>query len=90
MGGEPLCEENLFLTLLVLKEVKNALPETRIYLWTGYVYEDLIEKANARVLDILYMVEVLVDGPYIDSERDITLNMRGSRNQRIIDLSKKN
>lgn len=90
MGGEPLCEENLFLTLLVLKEVKNALPETRIYLWTGYVYEDLIEKANPRVLDILDMVDVLVDGPYIDSERDITLNMRGSRNQRIIDLSKKN
>lgn len=90
MGGEPLCEENLFLTLLVLKEVKNALPETRIYLWTGYVYEDLIQKANPRVLDILDMVDVLVDGPYIDSERDITLNMRGSRNQRIIDLSKKN
>lgn len=90
MGGEPLCEENLFLTLLVLKEVKNALPETRIYLWTGYVYEDLIEKANPRVLDVLDMVDVLVDGPYIDSERDITLNMRGSRNQRIIDLSKKN
>lgn len=90
MGGEPLCEENLFLTLLVLKEVKNALPETRVYLWTGYVYEDLIEKANPRVLDILDMVDVLVDGPYIDSERDITLNMRGSRNQRIIDLSKKN
>lgn len=90
MGGEPLCEENLFLTLLVLKEVKNTLPETRIYLWTGYVYEDLIEKANPRVLDILDMVDILVDGPYIDSERDITLNMRGSRNQRIIDLSKKN
>lgn len=90
MGGEPLCEENLFLTLLVLKEVKNALPETRIYLWTGYVYEDLIKQANPRVLDILDMVDVLVDGPYIDSERDITLNMRGSRNQRIIDLSKKN
>ena len=90
MGGEPLCEENLFLTLLVLKEVKNALPETRVYLWTGYIYEDLIKKANPRVLDILDMVDVLVDGPYIDSERDITLNMRGSRNQRIIDLSKKN
>ena len=90
MGGEPLCEENLFLTLLVLKEVKNALPKTRIYLWTGYIYEDLIKKANPRVLDILDMVDVLVDGPYIDSERDITLNMRGSRNQRIIDLSKKN
>lgn len=90
MGGEPLCEENLFLTCLVIKEVKKVLPEVRVYLWTGYVYEDLIENANPRVLEILNMIDVLVDGPYIDSERDITLNMRGSRNQRIIDLSKKN
>ena len=90
MGGEPLCEENLFLTCLVIKEVKKVLPEVRVYLWTGYVYEDLIENANPRVFEILNMIDVLVDGPYIDSERDITLNMRGSRNQRIIDLSKKN
>ena len=89
MGGEPLCDENLFLTLLVIKEVKQTLPETKIYLWTGYTYEDLIKKANPKVEEVLKMVDILIDGPYVDSERDITLHMRGSRNQRIIDLSKK-
>ena len=89
MGGEPLCEENLFLTCLVVKEVRQALPETKIYLWTGYTYEDLIKKANPKVEEVLKMVDILIDGPYVDSERDITLHMRGSRNQRIIDLSKK-
>ena len=89
MGGEPLCEENLFLTCLVVKEVRQALPNVKIYLWTGYTYEELIKKANPRVIEILNMIDILIDGPYVDSERDITLHMRGSRNQRIIDLSKK-
>ena len=89
MGGEPLCEENLFLTCLVVKEVRQALPNVKIYLWTGYTYEELIKKANPRVVEILNMIDILIDGPYVDSERDITLHMRGSRNQRIIDLSKK-
>ena len=89
MGGEPLCDENVFLTYLVIKEVKEKVPEAKIYIWSGYTYEELQYKNNPKVKEIFNLSDVLIDGPYIDKERDITLLMRGSRNQRIIDLNKK-
>lgn len=89
MGGEPLCTENLFLTTLIIKEVKYYKPDTKIYLWTGYTYEDLKERQNPRIDYILDTINYLIDGPYIAAERDVTLSMRGSRNQRIIDLTEK-
>ena len=90
MGGEPLCEENAFLTDLVIREVKRKVPEAKIYVWTGYIYEDLIHQSQPHVRNVLELADVLIDGPYIEAERDVTLNLRGSRNQRIIDLHKKN
>ena len=86
MGGEPLCPENLFLTQLVISSVKQELPETKIYIWTGYTIEELRKSTSKALQYILSTADVLIDGPYIDSERDITLPMRGSRNQRIIPL----
>lgn len=85
MGGEPLCAENEFLTLLVIKTVKERLPETPIYIWTGYTYEELLRKSN-NINQILEIADYLIDGPYIEDLRDITLSMRGSSNQRIINL----
>lgn len=91
MGGEPLCQENQFLTLLVMNAVKEEYPDLKIYIWTGYIYEDLIKESNNnnKLKSILEMADVLIDGPYIQEERDITLPMRGSRNQRIINLKEK-
>lgn len=90
MGGEPLCFENAFLTRLIIKEVREKIPETKIYVWTGYTYDQLqTEPPHAVIPDILNDINVLIDGPYIESLRDITLEMRGSSNQNIIDLSKK-
>ena len=88
MGGEPLCEENLFLTLLVISNVKEKLPEVKVYLWTGFIYENLLKNPTPHLKKILEMTDVLVDGPYVESLRDITLPMRGSSNQRIIELTK--
>ena len=85
MGGEPLCSENEFLTLLVIKNVKEKLPNTPIYIWTGYFYEELLKKGG-HMDQILEMADYLIDGPYIEDLRDITLEMRGSSNQRIIKL----
>jgi anaerobic ribonucleoside-triphosphate reductase activating protein len=86
MGGEPMCDENLFLTLLVLKEVKQRFPHVKTYLWTGYYYEDLIKRSDSHTKQIIDLVDVLIDGPYIESQRDITLPLRGSSNQSIINL----
>lgn len=86
MGGEPLCPENQFLTWLVISNVKEQYPDIKVYIWTGYLYEDLIKDSSSKIISILEMTDVLIDGPYIQEERDITLPMRGSRNQRIINL----
>ena len=90
MGGEPLCDANAFLTRLVIQEVKKHVPGAKIYIWSGYTYEELKSRSNPHVLDSLRLADVLIDGPYIEAERDVTLEMRGSRNQRVIDLSEKN
>ncbi len=90
MGGEPLCDENAFLTYLVIKEVKEKVPGAKIYIWSGYTYEQLQCMGHPQIKHALEIADFLIDGPYIEEERDVTLEMRGSRNQRIIDLSKKN
>ena len=86
MGGEPLHPNNLFLTQLIISSVKQELPETKIYIWTGYTIEELRKSSSKALQYILSTADVLIDGPYIEAERDITLPMRGSRNQRIIPL----
>lgn len=89
MGGEPLCKENLFLVDLVIHEVKTQLPDTKIYVWTGATYEELKNLQDNILQDILNNIDVLIDGPFIEAERDITLFMRGSTNQRVLYLKEK-
>ena len=81
-GGEPLCVENEFLTLLIVKAVKEKFPDIKIYIWTGYYFNSLPN--TPYIKQILELTDCLIDGPYIEDERDITLPMRGSRNQNII------
>ena len=86
MGGEPLCKENEFLTLMIIEEVKKHYPDAKIYLWTGYYYKDLLNSSSPKIKNILQKIDVLIDGPYVESLRDTTLEMRGSSNQNIIKL----
>ena len=86
LGGEPLCNENLFLTNLLVSTVREKSPHTKILIWTGYTYEELEKNGSPHMKNILANVNTIIDGPYIQEERDITLKMRGSRNQRIIDI----
>jgi len=65
MGGEPLCPENLFLTYLLASTVKKEYPNVQIYIWTGYVYEDLLKRDEDRLNKILELTDFLIDGPYI-------------------------
>lgn len=86
MGGEPLCDENIFLTYLIITTIREKFPDITISLWTGYTYEQLKEKRNKKIELIFEKIDYLIDGPYIQAQRDIGLKMRGSRNQRIIDM----
>lgn len=85
LGGEPLCKGNagdifdLLKTLRQREETKNK----KIWLYTGYRFENLSDEIKENVLRY---VDVLVDGPYIEAQRDLTLAFRGSSNQRIIDI----
>lgn len=72
----------------MISNVKEKLPEVKVYIWTGFIYENLLKNSDPHLKKILAMTDVLIDGPYIDSLRDITLPMRGSSNQRIIELTK--
>lgn len=83
MGGEPLCPENQFLTNLIINSVKEKLPDTKVYLWTGYYLKDL-DFNNNRIEQILDKIDYIIDGPFEKDKRDITLFMRGSSNQHIL------
>lgn len=91
LGGEPLCDENLFLSSLVIDHVKINHPTVKIYIWSGYTYEELQERAksNNTLQHILEIANYLIDGRFEMDKRDITLWMRGSSNQRIWDLQGK-
>lgn len=87
MGGEPLCAENIFLVNMIIFEVKKRYPDIKIYIWTGYTYEELLTRLDEpKVGTILDNIDYLIDGRFELGERDISLPMRGSRNQRILNM----
>lgn len=84
LGGEPLCDKNLDEVDKIITGVRTAYPQIKIFVWTGYILEELKEKKNDKINHILSQIDVLIDGPFIQAERDITLELRGSRNQRVL------
>ena len=84
LGGEPLCPENVDGVINVCKTFKKKYPNKTIYLWTGSVVDDFDEKQR----DVLNYIDVLVDGPFVQEKRNLSLVMRGSSNQRVIDVKK--
>lgn len=90
LGGEPLAWQNRHEIKEIIQSIKSALPHIKIFLWTGYTLDELL---MARPLDsdldyILNNITVLIDGRYIQEERDISLWLRGSRNQNVYKLTK--
>ena len=85
-GGHPLDPHNAPKVLEIVKRVKMVFPNKDIWIYSGYVWEDIINDETLR--EILKYTDVLVDGAYIDELRDISLPFRGSSNQRIIDVPK--
>ena len=93
-GGHPLENNNVEDVYLLLKEIKEKFPTKDIWLYTGYTWEqifptvclDVFNVNNMYRQSIIEMCDVLVDGSYVEEQRDITLKFRGSKNQRLIDV----
>ena len=87
LGGEPLADRNIRGSLDIIRKVRNAYNTNKqIWLYTGYTYEELVDKYNRDILEILSLVDVLVDGRFELQNKDLTLAFKGSTNQRIIDM----
>ena len=80
LGGEPMEPENEQVLLSLVKRVRKESPNKDIWVYSGYVYEELKSR------ELLKYVDVLVDGRYDEKLRDPSLAFRGSSNQRIIDI----
>lgn len=86
LGGDPLCqtaEDKLDLLSLITKT--RSLHKTT-WLWTGFTWEEAITNVMNR--GIFTLCDVVVDGPFIEAQKDLTLAFRGSSNQRVIDVQK--
>jgi anaerobic ribonucleoside-triphosphate reductase activating protein len=89
LGGEPFEEENQVALLPFIEKFKKECPGKNLWMFTGYVYEkDLVDGGKKFVENvtekILENVDMLVDGPFIQEQRDLTLQFRGSSNQRLL------
>ena len=90
LGGEPLEPENQAALLPFLRRVKAEYPQKTIWIYTGFTLEELSDPSCraccGETAALLALVDVLVDGRFVEAEKDITLRFRGSKNQRLIDL----
>lgn len=90
LGGEPFEPENQPDVLALLKRVRVTYPKKDVWCYTGYIFDQDLQKGGAvyteATEEMLSCIDVLVDGEYVEAQKDITLLFRGSRNQRLICL----
>ena len=90
LGGEPFEPENQKALLPFMRKVVAQYPNKNVWAFTGYIYDkDLVAGGRRHTEDtdeLLSMIDVLVDGPFCEEQKDITLEFRGSSNQRVLDL----
>ena len=83
LGGEPLHPKNIEGTAKLAKAFKERYPNKNVWVWTGYLFEEL-----SKDEEVFKYIDVLVDGKYVDELHDFNLKWRGSSNQRVIDIEK--
>ena len=96
LGGECLAEQNLDEVLKLVQEIRISFPDKTIWLYTGYSYSEIFRGQslclsqeglnNFKRREIIKLCNIVVDGEYIDEQKDLTLRWRGSKNQRVIDV----
>lgn len=82
LGGDPFEPENQSGVNELCRRAKNCYPYKDIWIWTGYMWE------NVKDSPVMKYIDILVDGPFIQEQKDLSLAYRGSRNQRVIDVKK--
>lgn len=82
LGGEIF--QNLCGILPFVKRVKLEVPNKKIWAWSGYTYEEII--LDEKKVELLKLIDVLVDGRFVEELKDVSLRLRGSSNQRVIDV----
>ncbi len=91
LGGEPFEPENQRVLVSFLRRVRAAYPEKNIWSFSGFTYEELTTPGSHPHCEVteefLSLLDVLVDGRFVEELKDISLRFRGSRNQRLIDLN---
>ena len=80
LGGEPLCDENVGNIADIIESIRQAFPNIKITVWTGYTFEDFNEKQKR----ILPLVDMIIDGRFDETKHEVDLRLRGSTNQRIL------
>ena len=91
LGGEPFEPENQRELVKLLRRIKKELPQKTVWSFSGYTYEELTGDSRAVcevTNEMLSMLDVLVDGEFVEATRNISLRFRGSENQRLIDMNK--
>ena len=93
LGGEPLDDKNVHDVFEIIIRLKTEFPSKSIWLYTGYQFEDIVDNSvqNTETTlrkKVVKICDVLVDGRYIEEQRDLTLKWCGSHNQRVIDVKK--
>ena len=83
LGGEPLCDSNLTIVYDLVKYVKENSPLTKVILWTGYTFEDIIDSEKRCILDY---IDIMIDGKFDIDKHVRDLYLKGSTNQRVIDV----
>ena len=84
LGGEPLCEQNREYVLDIILKVKQEYPDIKIFVWSGYTIEELKAQQSDIIKKILYNIDMLIDGRFVEELKDLTLKWRGSSNQRLL------
>ena len=92
LGGDPFEEENQRGLISFMRKVKERYPQKDVWAYTGYLLdEDLVaggRKYTEVTDELLSMIDVLVDGPFVEEKKNLMLKFKGSENQRVIDMNK--
>ena len=87
LGGEPFEPQNQEAVVTLLRQIKRELPEKSIWAFSGYLFDkDILSGRLGNTDEYLSYLDVLVDGPFVEAKKNLSLRFRGSGNQRLIDV----